>query len=174
MSENAANNNNIFMEKNQICKEAIVSELQKKKVHLFYCLECEELARNIAAESDHITLQSINWSLVVHSSSARYRLELPSPCIFASKYHNLQTHLKLSTQKVLAAHGAAKVSAYVTHGVFPNSSWERFTHKNNGVEEAFAYFWITDSCPQTVKSIGNKAPFEVLSLAGSIADALQI
>ncbi|KAF2603047.1 hypothetical protein F2Q70_00024520 [Brassica cretica] len=61
MSENAANNNNIFMEKNQICKEAIVSELQKKKVHLFYCLECEELARNIAAESDHITLQSINW-----------------------------------------------------------------------------------------------------------------
>ncbi|RID61150.1 hypothetical protein BRARA_E00323 [Brassica rapa] len=110
MSENAAtnNNNNNIMEKNQIVKEAIVSELQKKKVHLFYCLE------------------------------------------------------------------SAKVSAYVTHGVFPNSSWERFTHKNNGVEEAFAYFWITDSCPQTVKSIGNKAPFEVLSLAGSIADALQI
>lgn len=62
MSENAANNNNSIMEKNQaICKEAIVSELQKKKVHLFYCLECEELARNIASESDHITLQSINW-----------------------------------------------------------------------------------------------------------------
>lgn len=38
----------------------------------------------------------------------------------------------LFTQKVLAAHGAAKVSAYVTHGVFPKNSWERFTHKNNG------------------------------------------
>jgi len=38
----------------------------------------------------------------------------------------------LSQQKVLAAHGAVKVSAYVTHGVFPKSSWERFTHKKNG------------------------------------------
>ncbi|XP_021811700.1 ribose-phosphate pyrophosphokinase 4 isoform X2 [Prunus avium] len=79
----------------------------------------------------------------------------------------------IECQKVLAAHGAAKVSAYVTHGVFPKHSWERFTHKD-GSEKAFAYFWITDSCPLTVKAVGNKAPFEVLSLAGSIADALQI
>jgi hypothetical protein len=42
------------------------------------------------------------------------------------------------------------------------------------MEDAFAYFWITDSCPHTVKAIANKRPFEVLSLAGSIADALQI
>ncbi|KAL0709973.1 hypothetical protein Bca4012_016951 [Brassica carinata] len=61
MSENNTANNNIIIKKNQICKDAIVSELQKKKVHLFYCLECEEIARNIAAESDNITLQSINW-----------------------------------------------------------------------------------------------------------------
>ncbi|XP_019435199.1 PREDICTED: ribose-phosphate pyrophosphokinase 4 isoform X1 [Lupinus angustifolius] len=82
----------------------------------------------------------------------------------------------IECQKVLAAHGAAKVSAYVTHGVFPNQSWERFMHKNDadGLENAFANFWITDSCPLTVKAIGNKAPFEVLSLAGSIANALQI
>ncbi|CAI0461318.1 unnamed protein product [Linum tenue] len=38
----------------------------------------------------------------------------------------------IECQKVLAAHGAAKVSAYVTHGVFPKRSWERFTHKNDG------------------------------------------
>ncbi|XP_028111159.1 ribose-phosphate pyrophosphokinase 4 [Camellia sinensis] len=80
----------------------------------------------------------------------------------------------IECQKVLAAHGAAKVSAYVTHGVFPKRSWERFVHKNEDSEKAFAYFWITDSCPLTVKAIANKAPFEVLSLAGSIADALQI
>ncbi|KAG1359031.1 putative Ribose-phosphate pyrophosphokinase 4 [Cocos nucifera] len=81
----------------------------------------------------------------------------------------------IECQKVLAAHGAAKVSAYVTHGVFPNRSWERFLQ--NGSERSakgFAYFWITDSCPLTVKTIANRAPFEVLSLAGSIADALQI
>ncbi|KAL0406531.1 UNVERIFIED_CONTAM: Ribose-phosphate pyrophosphokinase [Sesamum latifolium] len=76
--------------------------------------------------------------------------------------------------KVLAAHGAAKVSAYVTHGVFPKKSWERFLHKSEESEKAFTHFWITDSCPHTVKAIAEKAPFEVLSLAGSIADALQI
>ncbi|KAA3464445.1 ribose-phosphate pyrophosphokinase 4 [Gossypium australe] len=80
----------------------------------------------------------------------------------------------IECQKVLFAHGAAKVSAYVTHGVFPKCSWERFTQKNNRSEKGFAYFWITDSCPHTVKAIENTAPFEVLSLAGSIADALQI
>ncbi|CAO2814313.1 unnamed protein product [Amaranthus hypochondriacus] len=80
----------------------------------------------------------------------------------------------IECQKVLAANGAAKVSAYVTHAVFPKRSFERFTHKEDGLEKAFTYFWITDSCPRTVKAIGNRAPFEVLSLAGSIADALQI
>ncbi|KAE8678472.1 Ribose-phosphate pyrophosphokinase 3 [Hibiscus syriacus] len=78
----------------------------------------------------------------------------------------------IERQKVLLAHGAAKVSAYVTHGVFPKCSWERFTRKND--EKGFAYFWMTDSCPHTVKAIENRAPFEVLSLAESIADALQI
>ncbi|PPS05718.1 hypothetical protein GOBAR_AA14920 [Gossypium barbadense] len=58
----------------------------------------------------------------------------------------------IECQKVLFAHGAAKVSAYVTHGVFPKRSWERFTQKNNRSEKGFAYFWITDSCPQTVKA----------------------
>ncbi|PIA41424.1 hypothetical protein AQUCO_02200085v1 [Aquilegia coerulea] len=76
---------------------------------------------------------------------------------------------------LIECQGAAKVSAYVTHGVFPKQSWERFMHKNEeGSEKAFAYFWITDSCPATAKAIANKAPFEVISLAGSIADALQI
>uniref|UniRef100_N1QUW4 Ribose-phosphate pyrophosphokinase 4 n=1 Tax=Aegilops tauschii TaxID=37682 RepID=N1QUW4_AEGTA len=78
-------------------------------------------------------------------------------------------------QKVLAAHGATKVSAYVTHAVFPNQSYERFMTANSaGPGDQFAYFWITDSCPQTVKAISQQPPFEVLSLASSIADALQI
>lgn len=78
----------------------------------------------------------------------------------------------IECRKVLVANGAAKVSAYVTHGVFPKRSWERFMHKND--EKAFSYFWITDSCPLTVKAIANNAPFEVLSLSRSIANALQI
>ncbi|CAL0314089.1 unnamed protein product [Lupinus luteus] len=81
----------------------------------------------------------------------------------------------IECQKVLAAHGATKISAYVTHGIFPNKSWERFGHDNGGnPESAFTYFWITDSCPLTVKEVTNKPPFEVLSLASSISASLQI
>ncbi|EPS66135.1 hypothetical protein M569_08642, partial [Genlisea aurea] len=82
----------------------------------------------------------------------------------------------IECQKVLAKQGAAKVSAYVTHGVFPKRSWERFVHGGTFQGEAllFSRFWITDSCPNTVKAVEGKAPFEVLSLAASMADALQI
>ncbi|KNA12007.1 hypothetical protein SOVF_129880 [Spinacia oleracea] len=81
----------------------------------------------------------------------------------------------IECQKVLAAHGAAKVSAYVTHGIFPNKSWERFKPDTAGCpEEGMTHFWITDSCPLTVKMVKNRPPFEVISLAGSIAAALQI
>lgn len=41
------------------------------------------------------------------------------------------------SQKVLAKHGAAKISAYVTHGIFPNSSWERFKHDNGGSHASY-------------------------------------
>ncbi|NP_001144250.2 Ribose-phosphate pyrophosphokinase 3, chloroplastic [Zea mays] len=81
----------------------------------------------------------------------------------------------IECQKVLAAHGAAKVSAYVTHGIFPNSSWEKFQHDNGeGPEHGLSHFWLTDSCPLTVKAVKGRRPFEILSLAGPIASALQI
>lgn len=81
----------------------------------------------------------------------------------------------IECQKLLARHGAAKVSAYATHGVFPQRSFERFQHDNGkGVENGFSHFWITDSCPQTVKAVMGRPPFEFLSLAGSIAAALHI
>ncbi|XXG73093.1 hypothetical protein AAC387_Pa07g2070 [Persea americana] len=58
----------------------------------------------------------------------------------------------IECQKLLADNGAAKISAYVTHGIFPNRSWERFQHDNGGApDKGLAYFWITDSCPLTVK-----------------------
>jgi len=46
--------------------------------------------------------------------------------------------------------------------------------KKGRPEEGLSYFWITDSCPFTVKEVKNRPPFEVISLAGSIAAALQI
>lgn len=43
-----------------------------------------------------------------------------------------------------------------------------------GAGNGFAHFWITDSCAPTVNQVMGKPPFEVLSLAGSIAVALHI
>ena len=34
---------------------------KQKHVHLFYYPECEDLARNVAAQSSNITLQTIKW-----------------------------------------------------------------------------------------------------------------
>ncbi len=67
------------------------------------------------------------------------------------------------------------VSAYVTHGVFPNYSWQKFKHDaGEGAKPGcFRYFWITDSCP-AAEDVANREPFEVLSLAAPIAAALQI
>ena len=71
--------------------------------------------------------------------------------------------------------GAAHVSAYVTHGVFPNQTWQRFTAEgSDGATDGFRYFWITDSCANTALALADRAPFEVLSLAEPIAAALQI
>ncbi|XP_039142778.1 ribose-phosphate pyrophosphokinase 4-like [Dioscorea cayenensis subsp. rotundata] len=81
----------------------------------------------------------------------------------------------IECQKVLAARGAAKISAYVTHGIFPNGTWERFQYDNGvGPEKGLSYFWITDSCPITAAQVNDRPPFEILSLARPIADAVQI
>jgi len=76
---------------------------------------------------------------------------------------------------LLSSLGAKHVSAYVTHGVFPNRSWQKFRADSGaGAAGGFRYFWLSDSCPQTVGELQSTAPFEVLSLAAPIAAALQI
>ena len=55
--------------------------------------------------------------------------------------------------------GAERVSAYVTHGVFPNESWKRF------LGGPLHRLWLTDSVPTTAGAVSGKMPFEVLSTA---------
>jgi phosphoribosylpyrophosphate synthetase len=58
--------------------------------------------------------------------------------------------------------GAASVSAYVTHGVFPNATYERFSPQGNGASaDGFKYFWITDSCANSAHALRDRPPFEV-------------
>ncbi|TVM32248.1 ribose-phosphate diphosphokinase [Oceanidesulfovibrio marinus] len=72
----------------------------------------------------------------------------------------------IAAKDMLKRVGAAQVSAYATHGVFPNQSWERF------IDAGFEHFWLTDSCPRAVREIGCARPFKVLSLAESIRTIL--
>lgn len=82
----------------------------------------------------------------------------------------------IECQKLLASAGAKHVSAYVTHGVFPVNSWQKFVQETEGegAKSGMKYFWLTDSCPQTMQVVEGRAPFEILSLADPIAAALEI
>ena len=73
----------------------------------------------------------------------------------------------IEAAEVLLEAGAASVSAFATHGVFPDNSWDRFD------PELFERVWITDSCPQAARAVRGRPPFEVLSLAPLIAESLE-
>lgn len=71
----------------------------------------------------------------------------------------------LESAKLVRSMGAKSVSGYTTHGVFPRDSWMKF------LSGEFLHFWVTDSCPITAQLCA-RSPFEVISLAPAIADAL--
>ena len=87
--------------------------------------------------------------------------------IFSQRKVQSSTNSLLPSFQALRARGAATISLFVTHPVFPQESWKRFTEP--GAE--FANFWITDSIPHAV-SIAQNTPFKLLSLCDSIADSL--
>jgi len=72
----------------------------------------------------------------------------------------------LECKAALRALGTNQVSAFVTHGVFPNDSWRRFA--NEDPSQRFGVFYITDSCPATAKKVAAAPPFFVLSLIDTI------
>lgn len=73
----------------------------------------------------------------------------------------------LECAKALKDQGAAKVSCFVTHGVFPKESWRKFVDN-----DLIHKFWITDSIPTTCQAVAGQLPFEVLSLAPLIVRGL--
>ena len=70
--------------------------------------------------------------------------------------------------QALKARGATKISLYVTHAVFPQQSWKKFTDCK---EVEFDSFWITDSLPSAL-DLNGKGPFKILSISDVIADSL--
>jgi len=65
--------------------------------------------------------------------------------------------------KVLKEAGAVSVSAFVTHAVFPNDSWQRFSV--GGDRACFEKFWVTNSIPTVTDRLPvEDGIFEVLDL----------
>jgi phosphoribosylpyrophosphate synthetase len=77
----------------------------------------------------------------------------------------------LECAKALRDAGADKVSAYVTHAVFPHDSWTKFVG-TAGSLPPLEHFFITNSIPITSSKLRGVAPFEVLSIAPVIGDIL--
>ena len=81
----------------------------------------------------------------------------------------------IECHRMLTIQGAAKVSAYATHGAFLNGAWHRFNYDyKQGAAHGFSHVWITDSCPKAAKEVSGVPPFEILSLADPILEALYI
>lgn len=67
----------------------------------------------------------------------------------------------LESIKALRNHGAAKISCFVTHGVFPNESYKKFANID-GLEN----FYVCDTIPATTEKLeAFGRPFRVLSIA---------
>lgn len=65
--------------------------------------------------------------------------------------------------QALLQNGAAKVSAFVGHGIFPNESWKKFVHALNP-KVHFETFYVTNTYPNT-QVLVDQPPFKVLSVA---------
>ncbi len=72
----------------------------------------------------------------------------------------------LECRRALTSRRAAAVSAYVTHGVFPQAAWKPF------LTAGFEHFWLTDSVPRSASALAGRPPFEVLSLGDAIGRLL--
>jgi phosphoribosylpyrophosphate synthetase len=79
----------------------------------------------------------------------------------------------IEAARALLLAGARKVSAYVTHAVFPNETWRRFLEADPsfcGVH--FSHIFVTNSIPNTADALRGRAPFEVLSITPIIEEII--
>ena len=90
----------------------------------------------------------------------------------------------LECAAALLSAGASKVSAYVSHAVFPHESWRKFLHHDDDAATApaspvaarvrFEKFWVASTIPGTAAALRGRAPFEVLSIVDILNDILGV
>jgi phosphoribosylpyrophosphate synthetase len=67
--------------------------------------------------------------------------------------------------------GAASVSAFLAHAVFPNHSWRSFL-PDGAHYGCFERFFVTNSVPSVTDVLPQGSVFEVLDLSGKIVEDL--
>lgn len=72
----------------------------------------------------------------------------------------------------LKAKGAVRVSAFVTHAVFPNNCWRDFC--GNGPKAIFHKFFVTNSIPTVTFNLPEDDVFEVIDLLPQIITDLDL
>ena len=78
----------------------------------------------------------------------------------------------LECAQQLRKRGAAAVSAYVTHVVFPNEAERKFLPLK-GQPPVFDHFWFTNTNPVVAERVAKLgAPFELLSISSMVLDIL--
>jgi len=79
-------------------------------------------------------------------------------------------------RKALSQFGAKRVSASVTHPVFPRDGWKNFLP--GGAMEGFHRFFVTNTIPEVANQLEGKEPFVVIRidalLANDILHALKL
>lgn len=73
--------------------------------------------------------------------------------------------------KLLKKSGAAKVSAFVSHAIFPGGTWRKFVDVKDGglaKDPIVSNFFVANTHPTTAQLVG-VAPFRVLSIAPLVA-----
>jgi len=71
----------------------------------------------------------------------------------------------------LQQHGAKRVSAYVTHSVFPNEGYLKFME--NGAYHGFHTFYITNTIPEVADKLENRPPFVVLRVQELLVEEIK-
>lgn len=76
----------------------------------------------------------------------------------------------IECKNALIKAGAASVSCFVTHVVFPNGSWKRFMPGDGG--DGFESFYFTNSRPTKALELDGKGPFKMLGLENHLESIL--
>ena len=66
--------------------------------------------------------------------------------------------------------GAARVSAFVAHAVFPREAWRRFCR--GGDRAIFDTFYVTNSIPTTTSKLPGDGVFEIIDITDRVIEDL--